>query len=370
MAKLKSNEQEIFEGLIEKKVGEIRRYRNLINALIACYSFFKTKSDYNCYLGKVGKGSSPDLIVKSKVNNKVDIVGDGKKGIMALPKKADTESWDQYKERKEVKLFLETILNQLNDSIGKYGVKLDYLSEPHDFFTLCPTDKRIAIKLLEKENKINPKAIILSFDFSNDETRYVLRIVKERGNFSDPDINNEFEYTNGIFHQMQDFAELMSKHKLYLAEKEDDHAPIEWIMFIIWEYILPEVAKSNQKERIIAQLNEGHLIIEVCLKDISDFIRDNYQLPTFPDEKELISYTIIRKALNSISLLTDVKVIEGENTPNPKYRITWKKLQTQNLLHEFVNKIHGEDFKKIAKEQAGPLPAPADGSNQTNLGKY
>jgi len=69
MAKLKSNEQEIFEGLIEKKVGEIRRYRNLINALIACYSFFKTKSDYDCYLGKVGKGSSPDLIVKSKVNS-------------------------------------------------------------------------------------------------------------------------------------------------------------------------------------------------------------------------------------------------------------------------------------------------------------
>ncbi|MBU0459770.1 MAG: hypothetical protein KJ771_03095 [Nanoarchaeota archaeon] len=367
MAKLKSKETEIFEELVEKKVGEIRKYRNLINALIACYEFFSKKESYTCYLGKVGKGSSPDLIVKSKDEKHVDIIGDGKKGLMAPPSRTEDESWEDYLKREDVKTYLSKVLDLINKGINKYAKQLEYASEPHDFFTLCPTEKRVAIKLLEKDNKIHDNAIILSFDFTNDETKYVLRIVKERGNFTDSDINNEFELGGGLFHQMQNFAELMSRYKLYLAEKEDDNAPIEWIMFVIWQYILPESANSNQKERIIAQLNNGYMIIEVTLKEICDYIRDNYRLPTFPDDKELITYKIVRSALHAISLLTEVKIIEGENSPNPKYRIIWKKLQTQNLLHEFVIKIHGEQFKAIAKKQVGKTENKPVDENQTSL---
>jgi hypothetical protein len=363
----KSKEREIFDQLVETKVGEIRKYRNLLLSLVACYGYFGKKKDYKCYLGAQIGDKAPDVIVKSQIQSKVDIVGDGKKGLPAPRQKAPDESWDQYKASQDVIIYMDKMLKEVTEDITKYACKLDTITEPHDFFMLCPTEKRTAIKLLERDNKLDSKAIILSYDFSNDETRYVLRVVKENGKFSDEDINNDFELNGGITHHMQDYAELMSKYKLYLAEKEDCNAPIEWIMLVIWQYILPEIAQTNQKDTIIAQLNEGCATITVNLKQVSDFIKQNYKLPTYNGDKELISLGIIRKAMENLKLLTDVQVIEGENTPDPKFKVIWKKIPSQNLLHEFVKKIHEKEFERLAKAQASTPEKP---DNQKSITEF
>lgn len=350
MAESKTRFKKVFEDLVNKKVGQICRYRNLINALVATHVYFNKKEKYSGYLGGKIDGLTPDIVIKGSEGYR-DIIGDGKKGLPAPPMKQEIESWSDYYKRKDVIIYMEKTLKDLNDNISKYSIKLANISEPHDYFILCPTDKRSALKIIEKNNALDKNAIILSFSFSGEEQNYILRIVKEKGSFADEDINNDLDI-NQIVHIMQDSAELMSKHKLYLAEKEDHEAPIEWIMLIIWQYILPEIAQTNEKKMIIAKLAEGYVVVEVTLKQISDFIKDKYKLPTFNGNKELVSYSVIKKAMTEFAKLTDVKIIEGEESPNPKYRITWSKLPTNNLLTEFVKKVHGDEFEKIAKQEA------------------
>ena len=121
---------------------------------------------------------------------------------------------------------------------------------------------------------------------------------------------------------------------------------------------------------IITKLNNGYFSIEISLKQISDFIKDNYKLPTYNGEKELISFGIIKKAVDNIALLTDVKVVSQNNSLNTKYVVTWRKLPTQNLLHEFVKKVHGKEFEKKAKEEANKAEIPNEKDNQKSLKGY
>lgn len=370
MAKLSDKEKKIVEDLIEVKVGEIWRYRNLINALVAIYEYFNKKSDYACYLGATLDGKKPDVVIKSKNQNKVDIIGDGKNGTPGLRLKKDDEEWDAYLKSPDVVNYMTKILDDLNKQIEKYSVKLENITEPHDFFTLCPNDKKNGIKLLQRDERLNKKAIILTFSFTQQETKYVLRVEKELGTFVDVDINNQFELQSGLFHIMQDSAELMSKHKLYVAEKEDYNAPIEWIMLVIWQYILPELAQTNSKEMVIATLKNGFAVIEVTLKQISDFIKDNYQLPTFNGQKTSISFDVIKKALKNLEKLTEVQVLNNTDVVNPKYRIIWKKLSGETLLHDFVKKIHEEEFIQKAKQEAAkaePIQSPPSQQKLTDL---
>jgi hypothetical protein len=367
MVKLKSKEKEITEKLVEKRVTEIIRYRNLTNALLGCYQYFQKKKEYTSFLGAKLNIFSPDIVIKSKDEHKSDIVGDGKQGLPNPPKKEDEMTWEEYMKLDVVVKYMDKILPDLTKTIDKYSQKFDKITEPHDFFILSPIEKTTAIKILERTGKLNTKAIILNFSFSSTENReYILRIIKNKGNFSDEDVNNDFDIAGGITEKMHEFTELMSKHKLYLAEKEDYNAPIEWIMLVIWQYIIPDIANTKDKDLIIKKLSTGHLLIEVSLKQVSDFIKNNYKLPTFNGDKELISFTVIRKAMGHFTDITEVEIID-ESTSNPKYRIIWKKLPTDNLIFEFVKKVNKAEFDKIIKEELEKPVLPEKTPEQKEL---
>lgn len=354
MANLTSKEKKIYRELRDRRIGKIRRYRNLVNALVATYDFFQKRDNYNAYLGGSIGEKTPDVIIKSTSKNP-DIVGDGKKGLPVPPTKEEDETWDDYLESEKFSTYSEKKLKRVISDLRKYSGDYDELSKPHDYFMLCPTEKRDALKLLSEDGSLVDKDIILSFAYTTDQGKYAIRIVKEHGEFSDNEINNEFTYAGGIFHLMDDAAELLSRHKLFLAEEEDHHAPIEWIMLVIWQYILPEYAESNSKEAIIARLNNSQLVVELTLREIADFVKENYELPCYGGEISLISLGTIREAMQNLGKITQVTVSDDERS-NPTYRIVWKRITKRDLLLAFVEKTFGEELQKKAKNIAQKTP--------------
>ncbi|MBD3204379.1 hypothetical protein GF327_08870 [Candidatus Woesearchaeota archaeon] len=370
MASLNSEQNKIYKKLVEEKVGEIIRYRNLVNALVAIYSFFDKNKSYDPYLGGKVSGKTPDIIIISKSKDQSDIIGDGVKGLANPNKKNEEETWEEFLEREDVKKYMNKILPKIETKIGKYMQDLDGISNPHDFFLLCPIDNTNAIGILEDQERLPDKAIILNFAFTQQESTYFLRVSKFKGIFSDKNLENQFKYQNGIFESMQDTSELISRNKLYIAEEEDHNAPIEWIMLVIWQYILPELANSNAKKHIIHKLSMGYLIIEISLKQIAEFIKQNFSLPAFGSDKEQIKFRTIKKAMKHISELTEVKIKADSTEENPIYSIQWKKLKTHNLVHEFVEKVHKDSFIEIAKEMEGKPSLDDQPASQKSLSEF
>lgn len=366
MVELKKSKSEYYDYLVDSRVNEISTYRDLVNAFLSLKSFFNKFEDYDFYFGGKFDNLTPDVFIKSK-SSFPDIIGDGKKSLPLPPKFDEGISKEEYMKDYGVIRYFEKILPKCVNDISKYYKKLNGVSEPHDCFVLYPSESNKSLKIMESRKLIDNKMIFLSFIFKEQDKKFTINVTKEKGNFSDDNIDSHFEL-NGVFARMSDFAELFSQSKLFIVE-EASNAPIEWVVLVLWQYIIPSCCNTNSKEMILAQLNGRQMVLNITLKDISDFLKNNYRIPYYKNDREMIKLRDIKKAMKVMASFTEVNVA-NEGGVNPEYRIFWKKLSGDNLIRTLVRKINDKKFKQETSRKFKPQEYHQNNPNQKQLSDF
>jgi len=336
MDNVKNNDEQI----IRKKRKDIDNYVRALKAMICLRKFIIEKQGEFYFGGNLHYTNSsnseppqtPDFIVK--LNNNIWI-GETKKSL------ANPKNFKDYTK--------EYIESDLIAQLIKYDKNFQEISvEKHDIVLLAPLLDNEAIgylkiKYLENKEhkdifKNNFALIVYSID-SGGNTEFIL-IRLEYGCLENAQICEDLKI--GYRKTFGELKEDLAKFKVY----EENHiTPIEYVMVILWTYILPEISNKSKEGSIVEWINTRKTVFEVSLEDLMEYLHKMYTLPSFANAQRMQFQR--KQVLDAMALFENLKnkkeekfVEKIEDDGKIKFKVTYRTLPEKNELDYILKALY------------------------------
>lgn len=334
------NKNELITEYIKEIRNKVGSFELKVQTSAALFNFFDRKGYkfYFCPKIKVSLDKplkkTPDFLIKS--SNKKDIIGEMKQ---SLPN-PDGDDYDK-KSAKDIA------------QLREYSQDLYGITTPHDVFLSSPSwcNDAIAnyVEKIKNDSLMKDKIIILKYHLMKGNSHSQLSISKVYGNFSDGEINKEFEYKDHLVGE-GDLDDIQGYYKIIYSEDTFSETPIEYIMMVLWHNVIPELLRSADVDKTIERIRKGENTLEFNLSELMEILDKLYTLESSQNELlKQFSKDIIIRALDSFKKINKAEKLT-DSRENPKYRITHTKIAhgKSDFLEYLIFELNKDDFEKRA----------------------
>lgn len=348
--------------IVKTRLNKVDDYRKSILATIA---FDKLLNEWDIGYELI-KGSTfnndgslltPDLLLKSKRDDKQDLIGDIKKSL-PNPRRSSNISGNisEWKDSEQAKNFAKNEMNALTD-LKKYSHEFKNVN-PSNVFAFYKRSCEKSVEIWRRHADNFDEFIGISYDIrsksgSGEKAIDISHQKLENTAFEDSELQDYFKYgkTEWLYNSA---PKLIGESQTALVE-ESHNAPKEHIMLILWMNVFSEIKNGSSTEEILERMKleergEAYYI-EATLNDIQEHLKNKYSSKHYYDEEDhlseesQISRGKIKEAMNNFSQIdkTEVEIIRSGN--NPKYKITYEPItRSGDAMGEIIKSLDNEDL--------------------------
>lgn len=353
---MKTSEAELIKNYIQDRRNKVGNFDLKVQTSTVLFNFFKTKG-YSFYFtpklnlknGHNSLSKNPDFHAQKSGKN--DVLGEIKQSLSA-PVNSENRSEISPEELERQKEIYDKILSKDLRQLEEYNQEFVGISTPHDVFLSAPSwcNEAIAhyISKIDVQTTLKNKVIVLKYHWMKGDSHNKLVIQKVYGNFSDSDINKEFQFKDYVVGE-GDLTQIQGYYKIFYTEEEYNETPVEYLMLILWHNIIPELIESADYKQTVERLRKGENTLEFSLDELMEIIDELYTLKNSNSNTvKQFSRDMIMDAMNAFHKMGKAQKLDDSKT-NPRYRITHTKLAKIDLLDFLISELNKEEFEERAK---------------------